>query len=210
MYQYYGEGEGGSGGYRVSFSFSAITSSCELIAYDVRLGQTHYLNNDRYVIGDRSGEQPWGDFARWTRRLGVDLAIIMERMPRSAPHPLARERVWMEFRISRGPAFARVRWEEGSPRILCSIKDDEEEGGRWARSRPHPPGAPAVRRQQAQSHWALTATNASGGRFPAPRNQPGRVARRAIESIRAVGLSWRYVIFLLGRCDRYAPPQLYS
>ena len=175
MYRYYGEGSGTNGGYHVSFSFSAIPSSCELIAYDVRLGQTHYLENERFVIGDRSGEEPWGRSARWARQRGVDLSIMMERMPGSAPHPLARERVSMEFQISWDPAFARVRWEEGSLRILCSIKADEEEGGRWARSRSPPPGAPAVRRQQTQSHWALTATDARppGNPAGAPTHRSG-------------------------------------
>ena len=47
--------------------------------------------------------------------------------------------------------------------------------------------------------------NASGGRFPVPRNKPRRVERRVIRSIRTVGLSWGYVTFR-ATWEVYSPP----
>ena len=133
MYRYYGEGSGPNRGYHVSFAFSVIPSSCELIVYDVRSGHAFSLENERFVVGDRSDDDPRGRAMPWAGHRWIDLSIMMERMHGPAHRPLARHRVSMEFRISWEPAFARVRWREGSPQILFSVKADAEEGGRWAR-----------------------------------------------------------------------------
>ena len=93
MYRYYGEGSGNSGGYCVSFSFSAIPSSYELIAYGARDRKTQYLENDRYAIGDRAGEQPGVGVSRWARQRGVDLTISMEKMRRPSLPNRARTRM---------------------------------------------------------------------------------------------------------------------
>ena len=147
MYRYYGEGSGDCGGYYVSFTFSVIPSSCEVIVYDTRARQTYYLENDSYVIGDSiSRRLPTDSASRLIRQRGLDLRILMVRMPGPSSHPLAPDRLWMDFRISWEPAFVNIRWEDDSLRILCSIESAGDDGGSWARPRSPPPGRPEVLR----------------------------------------------------------------
>ena len=165
MYRYYGEGSGDCGGYCVSLTFSAIPSSCEVIVYDTRARQTYYLENDRYVIGDISRRLSTESVSRLIRRRGLDLRILMAMVPGPPCHPLAPERLWMDFQISWEPAFANIRWEEDSIRVLLSIESDGDDGGSWARSRSPPPGHLEVLRNRGNrvdTHAASTIHRAYG------------------------------------------------
>ena len=104
------------------------------------------LENGSYVIGDSSRRLSTESASRLIRQRGLDLRILMARAPGPSCHPLAPDRLWMDFRISWEPALVNIRCGEYSLRILRSIESAGDDGGSWARPRSPPPCRPEVLR----------------------------------------------------------------
>ena len=141
------------------------------------------MPNERFVIGDRRDEGRIEPTAPWTRRRGLRLRILMFRMPDSTHHWCAFGRIWVDFEISRRPAFFRVWWRGDSLCVMCTMH--AEEVGSWERTHSSPPGNPELLSQQLprQNGNPIETHAQSPGDHPSrakthqrPAIQPGRPA----------------------------------